>query len=184
MRIVKWLAITLVALVALLGIGGLFLPRVVGTERSVVIDRPAEPVFAMLNSYARFNEWSPWYGLDPNAQYTFSGPGEGVGATMSWIGNAEVGNGKQAITGSDYPSKITTSLDFGPDGVATAQFLLAPEGSGTRVTWSFSTDLGANPFVRYFGFFIGDMVGADYERGLAKLKTVLEAEPSEPGASG
>ncbi len=178
MRILKMLAIVLVVLMLLPGIGGLFLPRVVGAERSVLIDRPAPAVFAMLNSYARFNEWSPWAGLDPNASYTFSGPVDGVGASMQWAGNADVGQGTQSITASEPYSRVATSLDFGPDGLAKAEFLLSEENTGTRVVWRFETDLGGNPYMRCFGLMIENFVGADYERGLAKLKRVLEAERS------
>ena len=38
----------------------------------------------MLNSYQRFNAWSPWHGRDPKTVYTFEGPAEGVSAGMCW----------------------------------------------------------------------------------------------------
>lgn len=49
-------------------------------------------------------------------------------------------------------------------------------------TWGFDTDLGMNPIARYFGLVMDSMLGADYEKGLAKLKQVCEAAQSAPAA--
>ena len=71
-------------------------------------------------------------------------------------------------------SKVETALDFGDQGTATATFDLEPEGSETKVTWGFSTDLGFNPVARYFGLMFDSWIGADYEAGLANLKALVE----------
>ena len=59
---------------------------------------------------------------------------------------------------------------------------LEPSGTGSKVTWDFSSDLGFNPVLRYFGLGFDKMVGPDYEAGLAKLKAVAET-PAAPGGT-
>lgn len=177
MRWLKGIALFLVAVIAFFGIGGMFLPASVHVERSIVVAQPPAAVFALVNSFARFNEWSPWADIDPNAKYSFEGPAEGVGAKMSWTGNDEVGTGSQLITASEPDRSVAIDLDFGQMGVAQSTYRLEPVAGGTRVTWGFDSTLSANPVERWFGLLMDDFIGADYEKGLAKLKQVVEAEP-------
>ncbi len=179
MGMLRSMVIGLVVIVAVaLGIG-LLLPRHVHVERAVEIDAPPSAVFGYLDNYERFNEWSPWARLDPNTQYTFSGPQEGVGAAMAWVSdNPNVGAGSQEITEVVPDRLVRTALDFGENGTATAFFRLDALDGGTRtqVTWGFDTDLGYNPITRYVGLMFDSMIGADYEQGLAGLKTLVESE--------
>ena len=52
----------------------------------------------------------------------------------------------------------------------------APDGSGTRVTWTNEGDMGANPVNRYFGLMMDSMVGPDFEAGLKNLKALAERD--------
>jgi uncharacterized protein YndB with AHSA1/START domain len=175
MKILKWLLGAVLVLAVLVGGGGLLLPASTHIERSTVIQRPPGEVFATLNSFARFNEWSPWFEIDPTAKYTYAGPASGVGAKMAWVGNSSVGSGSQEIIESVPDGRIVNALDFG-GSKAKATFQLTPDGTGTRVVWSLDSEHGYNPINRLFGAFLLDrMVGKDYEKGLAKLKGVLES---------
>ena len=186
MRFLKRLVVLLVALIVL-AIGVAFLlPGSAHVERSIMIERPPSMVFALLNSYRRFNDWSPWVGKDPHAHYTITGPAAGVGAKESWVGDPRtVGTGSQEIIESKANESVTTALDFGDMGKATARFLLLADGKGTRVTWTLDTQaplaldshLLWNATGRYMGLFMDKMVGPDYESGLAKLKTLVETFP-------
>ena len=69
---------------------GYLLPKQVHVERSITIERPADMLFTILNSYQHHNEWSPWAQRDPNAEFVVSGPESGVGARLSWIGEPPV----------------------------------------------------------------------------------------------
>ena len=178
MRLLKWLLAALVLLGVLL-MGGLLLPANSHLQRSVVIERPPAEIFATLNSFQRFNEWSPWFDLDPSAKYTYSGPIAGVGAKMAWVGNSAVGSGSQEIIESVPGDRILNALDFG-GSQAVAGYRLTAEGSGTRVSWSMDSAHGYNPVKRWFGALLLDsVVGKDYEKGLAKLKVVLESGPRQ-----
>ena len=173
MKFFKWVLAAIAAVGLVLALGGLLLPATTHVERSVVIDRSPEQVFATLNSFERFSAWSPWAEYDPQARYTFEGPASGVGARMRWSGNRSVGSGSQEITTSEPHRRVVVALDF--DGSqAQAAYLLEPEGDGTRLTWAFDTEHGMNPFKRWLGLLFDRMIGADYEKGLRKLKSLLE----------
>jgi uncharacterized protein YndB with AHSA1/START domain len=177
MRILKWLLWTMVTLAVLIGGGGLLCPATSHLERSTIIERPPAVVFATLNSFSRFNEWSPWFEMDPTAKYTYSGPGSGVGNRMAWAGNSSVGSGSQEILESQPDNRVVNALDFSGSR-AKATFTLVPEGEGTRLVWSFDSEHGYNPINRLFGALLLErLVGDDYEKGLRKLKAVLESDP-------
>ena len=178
MKILKTLILGLLALVALLAIVGLFLPSTVHVERSTVIAAPQSTVFALVNGFARYNEWSPWAAIDPQTQYSYDGPPQGVGASMGWESDhRDVGSGSQTISASEPYSRVETDLDFGPQGTAGAFFDLTPEGDGVKVDWGFDTEFGYNLIGRYFGLMMDGMLGAQFEQGLASLKTLAESLP-------
>ena len=174
MTVLKRVIIGLVTLIVLLGVIAFLLPRQVHVERSVVINAPQAELFEALNSFKRFNEFSPWAALDPNTQYTYEGPESGVGAKMSWVsGSEDVGSGTNEIVESKAPDFIRTNLDFGGQ-LAEATFTFAPADGGTRVTWGFDGDLGNNPVMRFVGLMFDSWIGGDYEKGLARMKQVME----------
>lgn len=174
MKLLKWALGVLVLFGVLFVAGSLLLPARSHVERSISIQRPPADVFRALDSFQRFNEWSPWFAADPQAQYRFEGPAAGVGARMAWSGNRAVGSGSQRIIESQPPRRIVVALEF--DGHAsTATYTLVPEGDGgTRLTWAFDAEHGFDPFARWFGLLFDRMIGGDYARGLAQLKAVLE----------
>ncbi len=175
MKFIKILLISLVTLAVVLGVTGLFLPDSAHVERSVSINAPASKVFPLVNDMTRFNEWSPWAGLDPDATYEYSGPDAGPGAMMSWSSDdPSLGEGSMKITASS-PERVETYLDFGDQGDANAYLTLVENGDVTVVTWGFDTEFRGDIIQRYFGLAMDALVGASYEEGLAKLKTVAES---------
>lgn len=178
MRMLRKLLLGLAALVVLLLAAGLFLPRSVHVERSIVTSAPPERVFPLVDGFARFNEWSPWAELDPDTVYRYSGPPTGVGARMEWASeDSSVGSGSQEVIAIEPGRSVTNRLDFGSQGQATARIDVVPEGRGSRVTWSMDTSFEDDYLGRYFGLFFDSLIGKDYEKGLAKLKALAEASP-------
>ncbi|MCK7592399.1 SRPBCC family protein [Pseudomarimonas salicorniae] len=177
MRLLKGLFFLIVFLVAVFAGVGWFLPDRVEVERDIVIDRPPAEVFALLDGFGRFNEWSPWRDYDATATYEYAGPARGVGAIMRWRGDA--GEGSQEIVAMEPPNSITVKLDFGTDGVATSHYLLRPAGAGTRLVWRFEFDAEGHLVSRWFNLLLDRMIGPDYERGLADLKVLAESQPAE-----
>ncbi len=175
----KRVAVVLAALTGLVVVIGFLLPASVHVERSVVITVPQQQVFDAVNGFESFNEWSPWATLDPNTRYEFSGPRVGVGARMSWASDdPAVGVGSQEIIESTEPTLVRVVLKFdGQDDALSFHRLEALE-AGTKVTWGFDAEFGNNLIGRWFGALMFDsMIGADYQKGLDKLKILLETRP-------
>lgn len=175
MRLIKRIFQALALLILILVGVSYLLPGQADVSRSITIDAPASEIFPYVNSMQETEKWSPWLARDPNTKLTYSGPETGVGNTLSWASdNKQVGTGTQEITESVQDQVVRTALDFGSMGTAAASFTLQPEGSGTRVTWGFQSDLGLNPLSRWMGLMMDQWVGGDYERGLSNLKTLVE----------
>jgi uncharacterized protein YndB with AHSA1/START domain len=178
MKLVRNSLVGMAVLAVAVVVVAFMLPRVVTVERGTVIAAPPEKVFVHVNSLRRFNAWSPWYERDPTMEQSFDGPEEGVGAKMSWrSANPDVGSGRQEIVDSVPNERVRVALDFGDTGNGNAGYTLTPEGDGTKIVWDFRTDLGNNPVARYFGLMFDTWIGADYEKGLAKLKVLVESQP-------
>lgn len=147
-------------------------------SRSATISATPAIVFAQVNELRKWDAWSPWAKLDPNAKNSFEGPAAGIGAAMSWAGNNQVGEGKMTITDSRPGEFVQFKLEFLKPFKATnqAEFTFKPEGSNqTVVTWAM---MGKNNFLsKAVGLFMNcdKMLGPQFEHGLAQLKAVSEA---------
>jgi Polyketide cyclase / dehydrase and lipid transport len=146
-------------------------------SRSTKISASPGKVFPHVNELHKWEEWSPWAKLDPKAKNSFAGADSGTGAAMSWDGNKKIGAGRMTIIESSPNDLIRFKLEFVRPFKATnaAEFTFKPEGSQTFVTW---TMLGKNNFFfKVFGLFMNcdDMVGKDFEKGLAAMKSVAES---------
>lgn len=146
-------------------------------ERRATISAPAAVVFDQVNDFRNWGAWSPWAKLDPAMKETYDGPPAGTGSHYAWVGNKKVGEGAMTILESRPGELVRIKLEFLKPFAATntAEFVFAPEGDGTTVTWSMT---GKNNFVsKAFCLFMDmdKMVGGDFEKGLAAMKTVAEA---------
>ncbi len=178
MKILKRILIVLAILLLVVAAIGLMLPSQVRVERSITINRPQEMIFDYINHIQNWNSWSPWYELDTTASYTFSGPSSGKGAMINWVStNKNVGTGSMTYTEVNAPSRIVQDLNFMEEGIATGIYVFSPDGAGSKITWSLEFDTGFNPLLRIIGKFMDGMVGKDFDRGLNKLKTIMEAIP-------
>ncbi|GAB4189699.1 MAG: SRPBCC family protein [Wenzhouxiangellaceae bacterium] len=175
MKLIKRLVLGLLVLLILLALGGFLLPAEVTVKRTVTVERPPAEIYRLLNGFEHFNAWSPWYALDPEADYRFEGPATGVGATMHWNSDdPSVGAGSQRITGVTANERIEIALEFAGQDPAASWMQLTPVAAGTEVEWGFSTDFGMNPLGRYLGLMLDNWVGADYQRGLDQFKAFAE----------
>lgn len=151
-------------------------PSEFSVTRSKTYPFPAATLFPHINNLAKWQAWSPWARLDPNATNTFSGPQEGVGASMSWQGNHNVGQGSMTITETS-PSAIKMRLDFLKPMKATntTLFTLNEENGSTTLIWSMS---GSNNFLgkaMSLVFNCDKMVGGQFENGLKNLEEIIKA---------
>lgn len=146
-------------------------------KRATTISASPDLVFPHVNDLHKWEAWSPWAKLDPNMKSTFEGSGEGTGSAMSWSGNKKVGEGKMTITETTPSSLIRIRLEFLKPfkSTSTAEFTFAATGSGTLVTWGMFGK--SNLASKVFSLFLNceNMVGRDFDKGLASLKSVAEA---------
>src|ERR1043165_8785489 len=170
-------------LVALAVIALLFVIVIAGqpceftVSRAAKISAPPEKIFPHVNDLHKWEAWSPWAKLDPNAKNSFEGAPSGVGAAMAWEGNCKVGVGRMTITDSQPSSVVRFRLDFQKPMQATntAESTFLPDHGATIVTWSMS---GKNTIGgKVFGLLMNcdKMVGGQFEKGLASLKSLTES---------
>lgn len=172
-----------IILIAIAAIVVLFLivvamqPNAFHITRSAGITAPPEKIFPHINDLHKWEAWSPWAKMDPNCKLTYNGSPTGIGAGYAWAGNRKVGEGRMTITESRLNELIRIKLEFFKPFKATntAEFTFKPEGNQTLVTWSMS---GTNNFMgKAFGLIMNcdKMVGGDFEKGLAAMKSVAES---------
>jgi len=144
--------------------------------RSATIPAAPSVVFEHVNDLHKWDAWSPWAKLDPAMKTTFEGPQSGAGASYSWVGNKQVGEGKMSITESRANELVRLKLEFIKPFASTAmtEFTFKPEGEHTSVTWSMSGE--KNFMSKAFCLFMNmdKMVGGDFEKGLTGLKSAVQ----------
>ncbi len=153
-------------------------PSAYRVERAAIVVAPPAAVFAEVNDFHNWAEWSPWAKIDPDVKTTFEGPVAGQGAVLHWSGNAEVGEGRMTLTESQPDERILIDVDFVKPwaGRQSSEFTFKPDGARTIVTWTAS---GVKDFIgKGMSLFMDTdkMIGAQYEKGLANLKVVTEAK--------
>ncbi len=173
------IGLILVAIVAVLAGVGFVLPAKMHIETQVVVQASPQLAFQTLSNIREFNAWSPWVKMDPAATYKYTGPESGEGASMSWT-SQKMGSGAMTIL-SAMPTHIDVALEFADKSISKSWFDLAPEGSGTKITWGFeSPPYGLALWERYFGVAMTPEIKKEYKAGLADLKTYLETKATMP----
>lgn len=184
MRPLMRLVLGLAALAAILVAVSIGLPSHVTVSRAKDISAPESAIFPYLNDLHNFKDWSPWKARDPDLDIAHSGSEKGKGAAIAWTSDKKnVGNGSMEITESEPNRRIEMDVNFnGLEG--TSAFDLAPAGSGSKLTWSFSFETGSSPIKRWQGLMLDSLVGTEYRAALDKIEERVEADrrPTVPTA--
>ena len=156
-------------------------PSEFDVSREATIAATPADIFPYVNTTRAWESWSPWAKIDPNAKFTYEGAESGVGAITHWEGNMQVGTGTSTITESIPDERVKFQLDFAKPmkGTNTAEFIFVPADGGTKVTWSMT---GHNNFIAKAMSLVMDcekMVGEQFDKGLANLKTLAETAPAD-----
>ena len=145
-------------------------------ERAIIIDRSPDLVYQRLLSFDLRYQWDPWLAKDPKAQFITSGYGKG--SNFLWDG-PKIGKG--TITVHDVtPSKlITAKVAFAKtqpvELIMQWQCQAVNQGSQTKVIWRSKGTFDEYP-KQWYGILAELSFAADFERGLAKLKQVMESD--------
>lgn len=166
------------AIVAIVLVLAAMKPAEFRIERSLDVQATPASLHRFVNDFAQWTQWSPWEGIDPNLRRTYSGAAAGVGAHYAWASdNQKAGEGNMTITGSS-PEQIDLTLEFIKPFRATnyASFVFRGGGNKTTVTWTMKgrNNFGAKVFSLLMN--MDKLVGGDFEKGLAKLRTLAETE--------
>jgi hypothetical protein len=177
--VLKIVGLAVLVLVTVILVLPAFRPDTFRVQRGTVVKAPPERIVAELADFHGWSAWSPWEKMDPAMKRNYGGAAKGKGATYAWESD-KVGHGGMAIT-DVTPSRVALDLDFVKPFEAhnKVDFTLAPAGKteagdATEVTWAMS---GPVPyFFRLVHLFMNmdQMVGKDFETGLANLKAVVE----------
>lgn len=186
-RVFLWIG----AAVALLVIGFAIVvarqPDNFRVERSARMAASANEVFAQVNDFRKWDAWSPWLELDPNAKTTFEGPTAGEGAVFRWSGNDQVGEGSMTIVESRPDERIRIKLEFVKpmQDASDVEFTFQSDGDRTKVNWIMSGKYDG--FITKAFCLVMDMenyIGGKYDQGLANLKRIVEAEARATNQTG
>ena len=148
--------------------------------RAATIDAPPADIYEQLADFRNWTKWSPWEDIDPELERTYSGAESGTGAVYRWSGNRKAGQGRMEITDAVEPSKVQIDLVFEKPLKARndTSFVIAPEGAGSRVTWTMTGQ--KTLMTKVMGVFksMDQLIGPDFEKGLARLKATAENTPA------
>jgi uncharacterized protein YndB with AHSA1/START domain len=176
----RWLFNVMKAVLALLivlAVVGWLLPDRRHVERAVEVHAAPAQVWPWIAEPRRWTAWSPWLMKDPQTALTYEGPVGGAGAGWHWR-SASQGSGHMRFVAAEPPGMLRYELTFDDLGMpATGAFVLTPTADGTRVVWQMDAVLGRNPLARWFGLAMDSVVGADFETGLGRLATQVQAAP-------
>jgi hypothetical protein len=177
MKALKIIGIILLVIIAIGLVAVLMQPGQAHIEKSIVINAPASSVFPEVSDFQKFNAWSPWAKMDPEAKQTIEGPAASVGHKMAWDG-PKTGTGTQWTEEIRENEYVKNGMKFG--GSETTyynEFILTPEGDGTKVTWTYD---GANAGLsgKAMWLVMGSMLSNQYEQGLNDLKQIVESKPA------
>lgn len=175
----KKVLIAIAAVLILFFVAVLLMPADYTIERSVTINATPEQVFPHLVSTRKADDWGPWREEDPKAQMSYSGPEEGVGSKSSWTGGEKLGTGSATIVNVVPNERVDVKLEYQAPMNMTqdAYYILKSEDGKTHMTWGVK---GKNNFMgRAMCIFMNmdKMVGSFFEKGLNKLKSIVE-QPS------
>lgn len=145
-------------------------------SRELEINAPAEKIFPYLNNSKLALQWSPWTEVDPKAKMNISGPEAGTGSRTYWDSEGDLGTGSATIIESNANQNVKIKLEYVKpfQMVQEAEYVVKPAGDKTVVTWLVR---GSSPFlarVMCTFFNMDKHVGANFEKGLSNLKTLVE----------
>jgi hypothetical protein len=145
-------------------------------ERSQLVHAEPDRVQHEILDFHRWTAWSPWEDLDPDLRRSYSGAADGVGSVYEWSGNRKAGQGRMEMIDVQPGSAVVVDLrflkPFKSESVIT--FATVPEEGGTRVTWTMTGP--RTTALKVMGLFtsMDKLVGKDFEKGLTRLKAVVE----------
>lgn len=180
-RFIEFMISLLIVIVLFLVIG-LFLPSKRNFVYSIETNRPMATVYDLMNGFSRFKDWNPLVHYDNQMTTEISGPPMGPGAKFSYHSQQRmIGDGSWTIAESVPGQKIVYKLDsaaYGND----KQMIITFERTGQRnqnvkITQEYKVNYGWDLLGRFAGLYVSRNVGEDLKRGLDRFSTFLATIP-------
>lgn len=179
MNIVRITSLIILSILAFVLITAAIMSNDVKVERSIVINKPKSEVFEYAKYLKNQDQYSFWAQLDPDMQKEYRGTDGTVGFVSSWIGNEDVGQGEQEITGIVEGEKINYQLRFIKpfESVADSYMSTVQENeTSTKVSWGFNSEMPYPMNIMLLFMDMEQVLGEQLQVGLNNMKNIVESK--------
>lgn len=177
-KALKRIGIALLTIIGIIMITALFVKSDYAVEREISINKPKNEVFQYIKYLKNQDNFSVWAKMDPQMKKEYVGTDATVGFVSKWNSTKDdVGVGEQEILKIKEGERIDFELRFLEPMEGTNYAYMTTEQvseAQTKVKWGFT---GKVPYPMNSMLLLMDMeemLGKDFETGLANLKGVLE----------
>lgn len=183
-RIYEFL-ISIVLVVVLFAVVGLFLPAKRTVEFKTESNRPISTVYDVVHGFNRFDEWSVLRTSDPLLKSEVSDPATGVGATLKYDSlTRSTGSGKWELVESEPEKMVKYKIEDNSQGHDKSLTIYldrtGPMNRNTEIVEVYEVDYGWNLLGRYAGLYVDRNVGDKLKAGGKRLNTFLATIPKLP----
>lgn len=178
MTILKYILLTVIAIIALLLIIAFFINSAFQVESKITIDRPKPVVFEYLKHLKNQKQYSKWMQMDDDMETSYRGEDGTVGFVYGWKSEMQdVGVAEQEITNIVEGERIETELRFKEPFVSTDKSYMITESTNdgsTTVTFGYNGNMKypTNLLIPVFK----NKIGKDMKDNLQALKSLLEED--------
>lgn len=172
MKVLKWIFIVLIALLAILVIIGFASPRELKVTTTEEINLPPAKVFHFVAGFVDRTAWDPWIKADTAAKVTFDIVPGYVGSKYNWEGPT-VGKGLMIVDSVATGSYLRNSVSLMPGKFIPEEWKFRPSDSGTAMEWTITMTSGS-PFGRLANRAFKGIIQKTMDSGKADLKNYLE----------
>lgn len=176
MKLIRILLVVVLILALIAVVLSAVAPTRLEVSRQIFVQAPLSAVWEQVSSLRGMDQWSPWNDLDTAMKKTFEGTDGTVGASLHWEGNQYAGSGRQTIARIEPLHRVDIHIQFLKPFQSEANSTIEVEdnGGGTRITWSFNSET-PRPFnILHIFMNMEQLIGQDYEKGLQRLKNLVE----------
>ncbi|HVI47716.1 MAG TPA: SRPBCC family protein [Chitinophaga sp.] len=180
MKVLLYILLVIAALIGLLLITALFVPKSYTVEREVVVNKPKQAVYDYIKYLKNQDNYSKWNQLDPNMKKSYTGTDGTEGFSYAWDSdNKNAGKGSQDIVKLTEGERVDFAIHFIKPFKADATAYMtttAVSDTQTKVKWGFNGNMTYPMNLMLVCMNMDKMVGDDLQVGLNNLKTLLEKQ--------
>jgi len=178
MKALKIIGLSIVGIIILLLVTGLFVNGKYAVVREVTINKSKVEVFDYVKYLKNQSNYSVWAKIDPAMKTEFRGVDGTIGFVSAWDSkNPDAGKGEQKIIEIDEGNRIDYELHFIEPFESTDfayMTTIAVNDSVTSVKWGFNGEMKYPMNLMMLTMNMEKMLAPDLENGLNNLKALLE----------